>query len=299
LLSNASGLFYSTDGIKWLKNSEISVSGGISGGVVVASAGGFDSRPLKPALIAVGRGVMPMTYSYDALTWTQTPFTQFVLDFKQTFGSIAHDGLNMWVATCGTDVSFSHDGFRWTKVLAAQPLPSLEVRSVAWGAGVFVVGGFSGVFGGVVATRSSDGFEWTVVPADGTMSSVKAVAHNGTDMFVMVGFGSNSIATSADGTSMVARGSVFGGSGLAVAFGNGVWLASGQDLTNTIVSSADNGVTWTGREKIMNTPLTFAYHGGMWVAGGEDSTNTLAYSTATALIGRDSELLSFRQVAIR
>jgi hypothetical protein len=279
LISNAGGMFYSTDGIKWLKNSEISVSGGISGGAVAASAGGFDSRPPKPALIAVGRGAMLVAYSYDALTWTHTPFTQFVLDSNQPFGSIAHDGLNMRVATCGTNVSFSHDGFRWTKVLAAQPLPSLEVRSVAWSAGVFVIGGISRVFGGVVATRSSDGFEWTVVPADRTSSAVKAVAHNGTNMFVMVGSGSNSIATSADGTSMVARGSVFAGGGLAVSFGNGVWLAGGQDGTNIIVSSADNGVTWIGRGNVIKSPFSFAYHGGMWVAGGADSTNTLAYST--------------------
>jgi hypothetical protein len=97
-------------------------------------------------------------------------------------------------------------------------------------------------------------------------------------MFVMVGGGSNSIATSTDGTSLVGREYVFAGSGLAVAFGNGVWLAGGQDLTNTIVSSADNGVTWTGRGNVISSPRSFAYHGGMWVAGGTDSTNTLAYS---------------------
>jgi hypothetical protein len=102
-----------------------------------------------------------MAYSYDALTWTHTPFTQFVLDSNQPFGSIAHDGLNMWVATCGTDVSFSHDGFRWTKVLAAQPLPSGGVQSVAWGAGVFVVAGDLGT--GLTAAWSQDGFEWTEV----------------------------------------------------------------------------------------------------------------------------------------
>ena len=78
---------------------------------------------------------------------------------------------------------------------------------------------------------------------------------------------------------MVGRGSFFGGGGLAVSFGNGVWLAGGQDLTNTIVMSDDNGVTWTGRGNVINSPFSFAYHGGMWVAGGEDSTNTLAYST--------------------
>jgi hypothetical protein len=71
---------------------------------------------------------------------------------------------------------------------------------------------------------------------------------------------------------------IFYGWAYAVAYGNGMWVAGGQNYGNSLAYST-NGIDWTGLGASIfdNECRVIAYGNGMWVAGG-NGTNRMAYS---------------------
>ena len=75
-----------------------------------------------------------------------------------------------------------------------------------------------------------------------------------------------------------ASGEDFNSSGNSVAFGNGVWIACGVDVTSTIKSSSDNGVTWSNMNNLIPATNNGGVFGittdgnGKWVAVGNQNT---------------------------
>jgi hypothetical protein len=120
---------------------------------------------------------------------------------------------------------------------------------------------------------SQDGITWSGVSNIFTANGYD-VAWNGSNLWVAVGNGTNTIATSINGTDWIPRstvGAIFT-DGFGVAYGSNLWVAVG-DGTNT------NGTNWAPLgSSIFSRGLGVAYNGSnLWVAVGE-GTNTIATS---------------------
>ena len=100
------------------------------------------------------------------------------------------------------------------------------------------------------------------------------------NLWVAVGNGTNTIATSPDGINWTGRGtSIFTIFGRSVAWNGNLWVAIGEG-TNIFAYSSD-GLKWTG---IGNTIFTsrgygIAWNGNLWVAVGNGPTHTIATSS--------------------
>lgn len=115
------------------------------------------------------------------------------------------------------------------------------------------------------------------------------VRYNGSNLWVAVGIdsvSSRSIQYSPDGYNWFAIGSGgFAGGGNDVAFGNGRWVAVGQDA-NTIQYS-DNGITWTAATNGFTTAGAGVVYNGsnLWVAAGSNSGGSPTFGIKYSLDG--------------
>lgn len=109
------------------------------------------------------------------------------------------------------------------------------VRSMDFGAGVFVVVGDGGhIFSSV------DGITWTQRTSGHTNPMQRVVYNNG----IFVAAGNINLMTSVDGITWVNRGSSPGGSCNCINFvGNNTWLAGFE--TSSLSRSTNNGVSWS------------------------------------------------------
>jgi hypothetical protein len=111
--------------------------------------------------------------------------------------------------------------------------------------------------------------------------TVNNAAWNG-KIWVAVGSGGNTIATSTDGNTWIGRGSyIFTTTGYSVYWSseNAMWIASGEG-TNSLAYSYD-GIYWTGLgNNIINPVYDVKHNGSLWVAAGSPTTNnkSIAYS---------------------
>ena len=259
----------STNGINWTGR-----------GSTVFTTGGFGVAYGKDVLgndlwVAVGSGGYTIATSTDGITWTgrASPFTSSGL-------SIVYAN-SLWVATGqgGNDVAYSQDGITW------------RGRGNAFTSGGFGVAYGNGVWVAVGAAvnycfcYSTDGISWN----GGTYNlaittSANGVAYgkdgSGNDLWVAVGQGGNSIATSTNGIHWTGRtgGTIFSTSGWSVAYANNLWVAVGQG-GNSIATSTD-GINWTGRGTTIFTTngRGVSYVDGLWVASGTGG-NSIATST--------------------
>ena len=103
------------------------------------------------------------------------------------------------------------------------------------------------------------------------------VAWNGS-IWVALGEGTNTLATSYDGITWSIISSVFTVRGLCAAANGSQWIAGGSG-TNTLARSTDGGATWVGQGTSVFSVATYgiAWNGSLWVAVGS-GTNTLATS---------------------
>jgi hypothetical protein len=126
---------------------------------------------------------------------------------------------------------------------------------------------------------SDNGYQWTgVTSPNNPFTTGTGVAWNGV-LWVAVGNGSNTIATSSNGSQWSGLGNIiftYGGSG--VAWGGNQWVAVGLGSTYGIATSP-NGINWTPQGAgISNNMRSVAYNGSMWVAVGNGG-NKIAYSS--------------------
>jgi len=129
---------------------------------------------------------------------------------------------------------------------------------------------------------SQDGITWSGLGTTIFTENGYDVAWNGSNLWVAVGNGTNTIATSINGTDWIPRSSVNSifSTGFGVAYGSNLWVAVGTG-TNSIATSSTNGTNWT---PLGNSIFSgggnagVAWNGSnLWVAVGE-GTNTIATS---------------------
>lgn len=131
--------------------------------------------------------------------------------------------------------------------------------------------------GGNTLATSTNGVSWTGLGTSVFSTQCNKLYWNGS-LWMAVGSGTNSIAYSANGTSWTgvstANSRMSGGNGIA--FGNGTWIAVGGSTGNTISTSTDSGVTWTGQSGTFTTT-------GFGVAG--PATYDVSTVTVDTIIG--------------
>lgn len=152
-------------------------------------------------------------------------------------------------------------GLTWT----ANNMPATGNYAIAFGAGLFVAVNS----GSATYYTSPDGISWTTrtLPVSASWSDIKFA--NG--YFLVLPNVSGSVYYSTDGISWTAGASLpaRAGSWLALGFGNGVWVAVGDNSATICATSSDNGATWTSQT--YPTGLTYravAYGAGLFVAVG-------------------------------
>ena len=145
---------------------------------------------------------------------------------------------------------------------------------------------------------SQDGITWSGLGATIFTENGYDVAWNGSNLWVAVGNGTNTIATSINGMDWIPRSSssvnsIFN-TGFGVAYGSNLWVAVGNGTMNSIATSP-NGIIWTGLGNsifIGSGNAGVAWNGfNLWVAVGEGK-NTIATSTnGTAWTGLGNTIL--------
>jgi hypothetical protein len=157
----------------------------------------------------------------------------------------------------------------------------LNICAVAYGNGVWVAGGASGVL-----RTSTDELNWNTQTSQFGSSTIFSIAYgNGT--FVAVGAGT-ALRTSENGITWTTRTSTFFTAICAVAYGNGAWIAVGSSAS--VRTSTDNGVTWTTQTSNYSATIcSVAYGNGTWVFGGvggglrTSTDNGVTWNTQTTL----------------
>lgn len=156
-----------------------------------------------------------------------------------------------------------------------------QVVSVVYGNGIWVASGTTS--DPIVLSTSADGINWIPVPLDpfvGGSAGVRFV--NG--VFYATGSSPNTnICRSIDGINWEPLALFPGGLVCSVAYGNGIWIAVGnnEERTQSIAISPD-GINWTP----VDSPFTgqsgqdIAYGNGLWIAVGNSNTGiNMATST--------------------
>lgn len=143
-------------------------------------------------------------------------------------------------------------------------------NSVAYGNGIFVVGGESGY----VTTSTDEGTTWSTPKQLVTTGSWSNVIYaNGS--FMMLNFHNGKLATSTDGITWTTRDTYSLEYWRGLAYGNGIYVAVGPSY-GTIMTSTD-GETWTKRTVGSVTWQDIAYGNGKFIIisdSGYFSTST-------------------------
>ena len=186
-------------------------------------------------------------------------------------------GNGMWVVVGGNGtILTSNDGKSWTK----QKINTKQtIYGVAYGNGMWIVVCDDGsIF------KSSNGTSWEKIPTVFRKVERRVINRGlgmkfsktiiiGTTGFlrrvaygngIWVAVGNNDIFTSSNGTSWTKRTTDIKGA-YGAAYGNGIWIAVSSN--GQILRSSNNGVSWT---QIINVGTLYgvAYGNGMWVAVG-------------------------------
>jgi len=187
----------------------------------------------------------------------------------------------------GGKMSTSTDGINWTAETAG-PFGTRGISAIAYGDGKFVIS--EGTSAKPKMAYSSDGVTWTVINNPFNTNGYIAPIAYGNGKFVAA-FG-NEMAYSSDGitwayvtnadklfnyfynNTLMSRGSISG-----IAFGNGKFVAGGDDGNKTLkIATSSDGVTWTVVKADTFTILgQILYGNGKFVSWGENGI--LAYST--------------------
>lgn len=325
----ASSVFETGTGITW--TGKVWVATGVpsvSGPTVAVSADAITWTPYATDLfsgtpVVASRSPLPYGFRPENVTYAlgdSTSNTMAVSTDGKTFIGlglifqattyggycIAWNG-SLWVAGgAGTNpVKYSTDGFNWTTATLSAPANVSVLLSVTYGKGRWV-GGIQGPGGQYQFIDSTDGINWTVRTGFVFSLQTNAVAF-AAGLFVAGGQGDGGTGSglrySLDGITW-STGSFAGqglGTGAAVAYGNGLWVAGGG---NYELAYSTTGTSWT---VALGSPLSLfgggclgvAYGNGRWVAVGVGPTNTIAYSTnGTSWTGIGTTIFSGRSTSV-
>ncbi len=182
------------------------------------------------------------------------------------FGTNSGGAEPLWVAVADAEkLETSPFGITWT-VRVSNLGGAGDLHSVAYGGGIWVaVGDNDGNHGGC---SSPDGATWTQHDIKFTADDVRAVAYDGSGLFVAAGLNAK-LSTSPNGANWTAKVSEFGGGNIyGVAHDqSGLWVIVG--VGGQFSSSAD-GTTWAAPVNIAggSTLYGVTYGNGLWVIVG-------------------------------
>ena len=245
----------SPDGVTWTQTAVVAleISDGAFGAelyVMVGKSGRIDTSP-------------------DAITWTarNTGTNDFYgLDFVN----------DVFILTGDNVFKTSTNGTGYTD----RSGPGGGLTCAAYGDGVYVVGGNSGVI-----TTSTNLSSWTSRTSGFGTDYITGLAY-GAGLFVAVGW-AGKITTSPDGTTWTSRSSNFGSYRIfSVAYSDGLFVAVGQEGK---IDTSTNGTSWTARTSGFGTDEIYNVSGGegLWVATGQggkiiSSTNGTSWTSRTS-----------------
>lgn len=132
-------------------------------------------------------------------------------------------------------------------------------NSVAYGNGIFVVGGENGY----VTTSTDEGTTW-LAPKQLVTTGAWGSAIYANGSFMMLNFHTGKLATSTDGITWTIRDTYSLEYWRSLAYGNGIYVAVGPSY-GTIMTSTD-GKTWTKRTVGSMTWQDIAYGNGIFIA---------------------------------
>lgn len=188
--------------------------------------------------IAVGQGAgYTRAESTDGINWTE------ISSSTGSFFSTAGYGIQwagyIWVSTGSPDgILFSLDGSSW--VTQTTSLFSTG-RCLATNGSIWLAGGESASY---PLAYSYDGVTWNGIPnSNSFFTSVLAIAW-GSNTWIAVGLGANSIAYSFDGVHWTGLGTTIFTTGTGITWNGSKWFATGTGA-NTLAYSLD-GLTWIG-----------------------------------------------------
>lgn len=146
----------------------------------------------------------------------------------------------------------------------------------------------AGQDGYIATTNNNDGTSWTQRTSSFGVTDIRAVASNGSNLYVAVGQ-SGLLATSPDGITWTQRTSSFGSTAIYdVAYGNGLWVAVGD--SGTLATSPD-GTTWTQRTSGVATDIfSISYGDGLWCYGSTGGVLRTATDPTVLWTARTSTL---------
>ncbi len=244
----AGTIYSSSDGITWIDRHPDTLNdfSGVSYGHGI--------------FVAVGR-YGTVAVSSDGATWNVTSIgtaasLNAIRYINETF---------VVVSSCG-DVYNSPDGFDWSNWTTNNFATAEKLNDVTYENGLFVgVGGLSTI------VTSTDGIQWYSRMSDGSVYSELRSVTYGNGIFVSVGSGyyEGLILSSFDGIQWTARESNTLYPLNKVVFGNGTFVAIGE---NGIVLTSPDGISWTIRTPISFQLNDIAFGNGIFVGVGNDGT---------------------------
>jgi len=221
-------LIYSYNGINWFRSSTNATNVGAIGwnGSIFFTAGD----------IAALEGFF---YSPDGITWTQ----------NRTGLSRGYDIIwlgNQWIMVGDSNycTSITGIGVPWSNNITLSGSP----RCLGWN-GILILFGF---LNGEIRTAFNNvtpntpfTLTTTNAIANGIFSACNRIAWNGY-MWVAVGSGNNSIATSTNGIIWTGRSATMFTTGNTIVWNGEIWIAGGTGGSNTVAYSLD-GINWYGK----------------------------------------------------
>jgi hypothetical protein len=252
-VGNNGTLLTSSDGIQWTQQA-------------MRTTDAFFSITRNDDLVVIGggqreTGQSSILTSNDGTTWERR-----VSPSSFPIGRIGYGG-GLFVALNGSEILTSPDGQRW-RATGAQ----IALRGIVFGNDQFVAVGDNGTI-----LTSNDGAVWAEQsnPATTHLNAVEFA--NGT--YVAVGAGGTILSSSnathwaerASGTSLNLSGIAFGNGLFAAVGGRSVPLDGSSRITEGVVVTSRDGVSWTVRSSTQGegAPLDVAYSQGQFVSVGD------------------------------
>jgi hypothetical protein len=243
--SQSTKIYYSNDGIIWK----------VATGILPGSLNNFAYGGGMWVVVGDTGGSAIIYYSTNGITWTPviSPVSQSISLYRVAYGG--------------------SPGAKWVAVGVGgigPPRPSLyySLDGMTWNNSPFT--GYSGTELGAVAY--ADGNNWVVVAGGGSGG----------------GTGVPAISYSPDGATWFGATGIFpayGSVDMAVAYGDGMWVAVRQPPSGPGVYYSSNGISWTTATGAfpLGGAKAVAYGGGMWVVVGATGSGTNIYYSRDAI----------------
>jgi hypothetical protein len=261
------------------------VAGSATNDAAVLTVGANDT--VLTADSSTATGLKWAAAASGSTTWTNRQTAQGF--FIRT---IAYNGSNLYVAAGEAGYLYSSpDAITWTSRTSG--FGSNVIYKVTYGNGIFVAVGANGTI-----TTSTDGTTWTSRTA-GVSTNVLYDVVYANSLFVAVGAGANGgtggVTTSTDGITWTKRTTptTTGATLRCVNFGNGYWLAVGNNSTNNMIYSTD-AISWTVKSDGSGQNRTgCVYLGTCWLTWLNQS-NTARFSLVSNPTGSWNSATDFR-----